>query len=84
MYKKRILSAALFGFIGGLMPNEKSNIHPVLLGIIFALLFTKIIFGDFDTGYQWSFLDIHFVLLIGFVGAFTAFLASKFYLHIFI
>jgi hypothetical protein len=79
MYKKRFISAALFGFLGGLMPNDNSNIHPVLLGIIFALLFTKIIFGDFDKGYQWSFFDLHFILLIGGIGGFTAFLASKFY-----
>ena len=41
MYKKRILLASILGFIGGVIPNDKSNIHPVLMGAIFALLFTK-------------------------------------------
>jgi len=77
MYKKRILLASILGFIGGLIPNDKSNIHPVLMGIIFALLFTKIIYGDFDKGYQWSIFDIYFVFIIGGIGALSAYLSSK-------
>lgn len=77
MYKKRILLASILGFIGGVIPNDKSNIHPVLMGAIFALLFTKIIFGDFDKGYQWSIHDIYFVLLIGGIGALTGYISSQ-------
>lgn len=56
------------GFIAAFIPNNKSNIHPLLLGIIFALLFTKILFGDYDSGYQWSRIDFVFVVLVGLEG----------------
>lgn len=65
------------GLLGGVVPNTKSNIHPVLLGIIFAILFTKIVFGDWDTGYQWSSNDLAFVAVVGAEGALGAYLSSK-------
>ena len=42
------------------------------MGVIFALLFSKILVGDYDTGYQWTYSDILFVLIVGtegFIGA---------------
>ena len=68
---RHILAISL-GFIGGLIPNKKSNINHLLMGIIFALLFSKILVGDYDTGYQWTYSDILFILIVGtegFIGA---------------
>lgn len=53
------------GFAAVFVPNHKSNIHPMLLGVIFALLFTKIVFGDYDAGYQWSRNDLMFLVIVG-------------------
>ena len=78
----RILTAFLLGIGAAFVPNKKSNIHPVLLGAIFGFLFTKILFGDYDKGYAWTFSDFAFLLhttLAGAGGAWltTAILSSK-------
>lgn len=65
------------GLVAGLVPNTKSNIHPVLLGIIFAVLFTKIVFGDWDKGYQWSSMDPLFLVVVGAEGAIGAYISSQ-------
>lgn len=64
------------GLIAAFIPNNKSNIHPLLLGIIFALLFTKIVFGDYDVGYQWSRADFAFLGVVGFEGFVGAWIGS--------
>ena len=69
--------AILSGFVGGLIPNTKSNIHPFLMGSLLAILLTKIIFGDYDRGYQWSLSDFVFVLVVGGEGVFGAWLSSR-------
>ena len=74
---KRHLLALAFGFFGGLLPNKKSNIHPLLMGFILAILATKVVFGDYDTGYAWTRRDIIFVLIVGGEGALGGYL-SKF------
>ena len=73
----RHILAIILGAIGGLIPNNKSNIHPYLMGIIIALLFSKIIVGDYDSGYQWSYFDILFILVVGFEGFIGAFISNK-------
>ncbi len=64
---RRNFFAFIIGCIAGFIPNNKSNIPPYLLGIIFAILATKIVYGsglqgaaspnafggDYDIGYQW-------------------------------
>lgn len=67
----------LCGLIAGLVPNKKSNIHPVLLGVIFGILFTKIVFGDYDTGYQWTLSDVSFVFITAAEGALGALISSR-------
>jgi hypothetical protein len=62
--------ALLCGLIGGIIPNNKSNINPVLMGFILSILVTKIIYGDYDKGYQWSINDIYFVIVVGGLGSF--------------
>ena len=66
---RRNLFAFTLGGIAGFIPNNKSNIPVWLLGIIFAILATKIVYGDYDIGYQWSFADIIFLIVIGTLGS---------------
>ena len=75
---RHILAISL-GFIGGLIPNEKSNINHLVLGVIFAILFSKILVGDYDTGYHWTYSDILFILIVGtegLIGAWSSQFAS--------
>ena len=69
------LFSLLCGFVAGFVPNNKSNIHPLLLGAIFALLGTKIVYGDYDRGYQWSARDLAFLGIVGGEGVLGAWLA---------
>lgn len=62
MYNRHIV-AFISGMVGGIIPNDKSNIHPLLMGSIFAFLSTKVLVGDYDKGYQWSMSDIVFLLI---------------------
>ncbi len=74
---RRNLFAFIIGCIAGFVPNDKSNIPPYLLGIIFAILATKIVYGDYDIGYQWSQADIIFLIVIGSLGSAGAEIASR-------
>lgn len=76
MEVKRHLFAIGAGMVGGLIPNDKSNIHPLLMGCILAILGTKVLFGDYDFGYQWTTSDILFVLIVGGEGALGAYFLS--------
>jgi len=75
---QRHIFAIACGLIAGIVPNKKSNIYPPLLGFIFAILFTKIVFGDYDKGYQWTMSDIYFVIIVGGEGALGAWLTSRY------
>ena len=70
--KERNVFAVLCGLVAYLIPNNKSNIHPVIMGIILSIFLTKIVYGDYDKGYQWSVNDIYFVLVVGGLGAIGA------------
>ncbi len=87
---RRNLFAFILGCIAGFVPNNKSNIPPYLLGIIFAILATKIVYGDYDIGYQWfsskynwepnasrSQADIIFLIVIGSLGSAGAEIISR-------
>ena len=56
----RHIIACISGVIGGLLPTDKSNIHPLLMGAILAFLATKVLVGDYDRGYQWTLSDLVF------------------------
>lgn len=73
---KRHLVAIASGILGGAIPNQKSNIHPFLLGAVFALLIVKLLYGDYDRGFQFSGADIIFLLVIGLEGVLGAWLVS--------
>lgn len=76
MEQERHIFAISCGLIAGVIPNTKSNIHPLLLGVLFALLFTKIVFGDYDKGYQWTRSDLLFLLIVSAEGALGAWISS--------
>ena len=75
--KERNAFAIFCGIIASLIPNNKSNIHPVLMGIILSILLTKIVYGDYDRGYTWSVNDIYFVFVVGSFGAFGSWLFTQ-------
>ena len=68
----RHILAVASGVVGGYIPNNKSNIHPLLMGGILALLFVKVLLGDLDIGYQWTLSDIQFVLVTALEGVLGA------------
>lgn len=73
----RYLVALGTGLVAGAVPNKKSNIHPLLLGVLLAVLIVKVLFGDFDIGYQWTLSDLWFAGSVGVVGAFGAWITQK-------
>lgn len=75
---KRHILAVASGILGGAIPNQKSNLHPFLLGALFALLIVKLVYGDYDVGFQFSLADIMFVIVIGLEGVLGAFLLQAF------
>lgn len=74
----RHLLAFASGIVGGLIPNTRSNIHPIVLGAVLALLLSKLLFGDYDRGFQWTIRDVWFLCIVGTEGALGAFLTSLF------
>lgn len=69
---KRHLLAFAVGIVGGSLPNEKSNIHPLIVGGLLSGFVVKMIYGDYDENYQWTISDILFwfiTILEGVLGA---------------
>jgi hypothetical protein len=64
--------------MAGFIPNNYSNINPLLLGAIFAVLFTKILFGDYDVGYKWTLSDVVFIIINSFEGMLGAWISHTF------
>ena len=54
----------MVGYLATLIPNKKSNIHPLVASAIFGLLFAKIVFGDWDRGFQFTYLDIFYSMAV--------------------
>jgi hypothetical protein len=69
---ERNVFAIICGLFAGIIPNNKSNINPILMGIILSILATKVVYGDYDKGYQWSINDIYFVIVVGGLGVLGA------------
>ena len=57
---EQIVSTMIGGYIGALIPGEKSNIPPLLLAVIVGSLVSKVVYGDFDKGYKWTSTDIFY------------------------
>ena len=47
---EQVVTTIVGGYIGALIPNSKSNIHPLIMSVIIGSLFSKCIYGDFDVG----------------------------------
>jgi len=52
------------GYIGGLIPNDKSNIPHWMMALLVGVLTAKVVYGDFDEGFQWSKSDLIFYPLV--------------------
>lgn len=74
---KRHLFAVSIGVIAGFLPSAKSNIHPLFLGAVFAILFTKLLFGDYDSGFQISLSDSLFFIICSLEGLLGAWIAQQ-------
>lgn len=64
MQSKLFISSFMVGYLATLIPNKKSNIHPLIASAIFGLLFAKIVFGDWDRGFQFTYLDIIYSITV--------------------
>ena len=64
MQSKLFISSFMVGYLATLIPNKKSNIHPLIASAIFGLLFAKIVFGDWDRGFQFTYLDIVYSIMV--------------------
>ena len=64
MQSKLFISTFMVGYLATLIPNKKSNIHPLIASGIFGLLFAKIVFGDWDRGFQFTYLDIVYGIMV--------------------
>lgn len=60
---EQVITTIVGGYIGALIPNKNSNIHPLLMSVIIGSLFSKCIYGDFDIGYQWTLNDIYYWII---------------------
>ena len=75
-YNRHLLAYSA-GVMAAYFPTNKSNINPYLMSALFALFVVKVLLGDYDTGYQFSFSDIVFVLATSIAGMIGAFFAIK-------
>ena len=74
------IATIIGGYIGAIIPNKLSNIPHLLMAIIIGSLVSKVIYGDFDIGYQWTQSDIYywFVTVIeAFIGGYLALYVKK-------
>lgn len=60
---EQVITTIVGGYIGALIPNKNSNIHPLIMSVIIGCLFSKCIYGDFDIGYQWTLSDIYYWII---------------------
>ncbi len=56
----QVIVTIIAGYIGALIPNKLSNIPHLLMSVIIGSLVSKVVFGDFDVGYQWTQSDIYY------------------------
>jgi hypothetical protein len=60
---KRHILAISAGIVGSFLPNDKSNSNYYINGGILAVLLVKLLYGDYDEGYQWTLSDILFLII---------------------
>ena len=70
---KRHVLAIACGIVGGTLPNNNSNTHPFVIGAIIAAFVVKMVYGDYDKDFRWTFSDLIFWIFTiteGILGAF--------------
>ena len=70
----RHILALAAGIIGGSLPNQISNINHLLMGGLLAGFLVKVIYGDYDLGYQWTFSDIIFWFVVVIEGVIASYI----------
>lgn len=73
----RHLLAFASGVLGGFIPNNFSNIPPILMGAALALFYVKVLLGDLDYGLNFTVKDVLFVLVFASEGALGAWIAQQ-------
>ncbi len=69
---RRHILAIAAGIVGATLPNTYSNANPYIIGAIVSAFLVKMIYGDYDQGYDWTLSDLVFwivTLLEGVIGA---------------
>ena len=67
--------AITYGIIGGTLPNNNSNsnTNPFVIGALISTSDVKMIYGDYDKDFRWTFSDLIFwifTIIEGIIGAF--------------
>jgi uncharacterized membrane protein YeaQ/YmgE (transglycosylase-associated protein family) len=76
----QVIVTIIAGYIGALLPNKLSNIPHLLMAVILGSLVSKVVFGDFDIGYQWTQSDIYYwfiTLIEALIGGYLALYVKK-------
>jgi hypothetical protein len=69
---RRHILAVAGGIVGATLPNTYSNANPYIIGALVSGFLVKMIYGDYDQGYEWTFSDLVFwvvTLVEGIIGA---------------
>jgi hypothetical protein len=71
---RRHLLAIASGVFGGALPFEKPGPVKYTLCAVLAIIIVKLFYGDLDKGFQLTWKDLPFYVVIGGEGAFGAWL----------
>lgn len=64
---QQYVTTFMIAYLAALLPSNKSNIPPLLSSIVLGVFLSKLFFGDFDYGYQWTTNDMYFVLIMSLI-----------------
>ena len=64
---QQYITTFMIAYLAALLPSEKSNIHPLLSSVILGVFLSKLFFGDFDEGYNWTINDMYFILIMSLI-----------------
>ena len=57
---EQLVTTVVIGYLAALVPNRLSNIPPLVLAVLVGALSSKVIYGDWDRGYAWTWSDAVF------------------------
>ena len=76
----QVIVTIIAGYSGALLPNKLSNIPHLFMAVRLGSLVSKVVFGDFDIGYQWTQSDIYYwfiTLIEALIGGYLALYVKK-------